>query len=227
MIMLKLNRTPLVLSLAAWFGMLQFLVCLLLSVQLYGAGDAVKAYRLGSNFLSDLGRTAVLSGAPNPSCLLFNLSVIVLGVTLLAFFVFVPSGSDAGQAVVRVSGMLSSLGLIGIGATPYDRWYVAHCCALALWLGPLLVVVIAYLITSALRETQSAATRWYARGVVLAVLGYCLAGNHGGYVVMQKITAGMATLWFLAIASPFSPVYRTTFRYDSQARLLAEQQADR
>ena len=218
--MIQLNRSHFLLSVAAWGGMLQFLVCVVCAMQLSADG-----YSIHENFLSDLGRTVSLSGATNPSCLLFNVSVIVLGVALFVFFGFVPSATNEGQWFVRVPGSLSAAGIIGIGLTPYDKFFFLHIVALGMWLAPMVLLMIGHVVSSAMSGRGSTTTNWIAFATVAAVSGYALAGTHNGYVFMQKITAALATVWFLAIASPVSPVYRTTMQYVSQRRLLAERQA--
>ena len=57
--MIQLNRSHFLLSVAAWCGMLQFVVCIHSAMQVYDGG-----YSVGHNFLSDLGRTVSLSGMP-------------------------------------------------------------------------------------------------------------------------------------------------------------------
>ncbi|MCX7421830.1 MAG: hypothetical protein NT013_20085 [Planctomycetia bacterium] len=219
--MIQLNRSHFLLSVAAWSGMLQFVVCVYFAMQLFADG-----YSLGQNFLSDLGRTVSLaSRQSNPSCLLFNVSVVVLGTSLLGFFALVPSETNEGQWYVRLPGIMSATGIVGIGLTPYDVLFVPHILALVLWLAPMVVLLIAHVVSSATSNRGSSVTRWLALATICAVLGYAIAGSHNGYVFMQKITASLAIVWFLAIASPFSPVYRATMNYVSQRRVLAEKQA--
>ena len=218
--MIQLNRSHFLLSVAAWCGMLQFVICVKGAMQVYDGG-----YSLSHHFLSDLGRTVSLSGMPNPSCVLFNLSVVILGTALLGFFVLVPPAVDEGRWFVRVPGILSAMGIIGIGLTPYDKLLVPHIVALVLWLGPMVLLLIAHVVSSAISGRESNVTRVLAFATIVAVLGYAIAGTHSGYVFMQKITASLAIVWFLAIASPTSPVYRATMRYVSERRVLAERQA--
>ena len=212
--MIQLNRSHFLLSVAAWSGMLQFVVCVYCAMRLFDDG-----YSLGNNFLSDLGRTN------SSSCVLFNVSVVILGAALLGFFAMVPSATNEGQWYVRVPGILSAAGIVGIGLTPYDILFIPHILALVLWLAPMVVLLFAHVVSSATNNRESSATSWLALATICAVLGYAIAGSHNGYVFMQKITASLAIVWFLAIASPFSPVYRATMSYVSQRRVLAEKQA--
>ena len=220
MIVQTTNRSHFLLSVVAWCGMFQFLVGVHWAMQVYPGG-----YSFGSNFLSDLGRTVSEFGVPNPSCVLFNLSVVILGTALLGFFVFVPSMTDEAQWWVCGPGILSAIGVVGIGLTPYDKFFGPHMVALVMWLGPMVVLLLAHVVTTTVTGRGATLTRLIALATIFAVIGYALAGFHDGYVFMQKVTAGLAIVWFLAIASPFSPVYRTTVEYVSQRRLLAERQA--
>lgn len=220
MIALTVNRSHFLLSVAAWCGMLQFLVGTYWAMEVYPGG-----YSLGGNFLSDLGRTVSASGAANPSCVLFNVSVVILGTALLGFFVFVPAMIEERKWWIRGPGVLSAAGVVGIGLTPYDKFFGPHIVALVMWLGPMVVLLLAHLATTADTSRSAILTRLVALATILAVFGYACAGFHDGRVFMQKVTAGLAIVWFLAIASPFSPVYRTAFTYISQRRVLAERQA--
>lgn len=230
----NVNRSHFVLSLVAWAGMLQFACCFYWAMSVYGGGSQIaprmRGYSLSRNFLSDLGRRVAWSGSPNPSCLIFNISIVLLGASLLAFFIRVPDESSASPVSVRFFGVMSAIGVIGIGLTPYDRFLMAHNVALVMWLGPMVLLLVSFVVTSSIEGRAIPFARPVALTVILSIFGYAVASSHQrtvhqGTVVMQKVTAGFAIIWFLAIASPVGPVYRMSYLYVSERRRKAERQA--
>lgn len=235
----NVNRSHFAISLVAWAGLLQFALCFYWAMSVYGGGSQIasrmRGYSLSHNFLSDLGRTVAWSGSPNPSCLIFNISIVLLGASLLTFFVRVPDESSASPVSVRFFGVMSAIGVIGIGLTPYDRFLVAHNVALVMWLGPMVLLLVSFVVTSSIEDRAVSFARPVALTVILSVFGYAVASSHQrtvhqrtvhqGTVVMQKVTAGFAIVWFLAIASPVGPVYRVSYLYVSERRRKAERQA--
>ena len=223
----RINRTYLVLSLVASLGIVQFLFAVAIAIKYYPGGNSASPYGSGysllNNFLSDLGRTKTWSGADNSiSALVFNLSVILLGASLLPFFAVLPSTVRKGGAIVWISGMLSAIGLIGIGLTPYDRYFVAHHVALGLWIGPMLILSLAYLGASLWEGDASLGLFGWTIALAGAVLAYGLAGTHSGYVAMQKVTAALSIVWFVLIGLR---VGTTTIQHISSRRELVERQA--
>jgi hypothetical protein len=111
--------------------------------------------------------------------LLFNGSLVLLGLLLLPFFWFLPLHAPDRAGLLRVAaaiGFVSTAALIGIGLTPYDLVDREHNWALAAWLTTSLIAVglhAAALVTS--RETP----QWYAllsMAVALLLAAYaCLA----------------------------------------------------
>jgi hypothetical protein len=177
------------------------------------------------NFLSDLGKSKTWSGVDNgPSATLFNTSVICLGVALLPFFAILPTTVARGKTIIRISGTVSAVGLIGIGLTPYDLYFVAHHVALGLWIGPMFILVIAYLIAAAWNDDASFGLIAWTLILAAAIGAYALAGAQGGYVAMQKVTAVVSVVWFSSI------VYRVAFvtvEHISFRHTLVEREAER
>lgn len=216
----QVDRANLLLGLVAWCGIAQFAICVYLAIESYPGG-----YALESNFLSDLGcaRTS-LGDANTVSATLFNRSIMALGCAMLPFLVVMPSSLVQAQGVMRLCGGLSSLGLIGIGATPYDQYWVEHHLALLQWLGPLVATVIAYFVAARENGTNSwvlcAGTGLFAA----AVCGYAFVDSHAGHVVFQKLVAVVGICWFCVV---FVSVSLAVAQPVIGRRVVAERQAER
>jgi hypothetical membrane protein len=157
---------------------------------------------MAGNFLSDLGCSRTSSGRDNAvSAAVFNNSVIVLGVTLLPFFAILPATLPGLRKLVWLSGSLAAIGLIGIGLTPYDRYFAAHNVCLGLWLGPMLILLVGYLIASFGGGRAGWALGACTLALVYAILAYASAGSHGAQVVMQKVTVVVSFVWLAMIGA--------------------------
>lgn len=224
MIGIEIKHGAFFLNAAVWAGLVQFVICVAISMQLFHANGS--PYQFSHHFLSDLGRTT------SPVCGLFNGSVFVLGMAVTAFFVLGGCELDEDEAVdsvflaplIRWSGAISGCGLLGIGLTPYDRLGGAHNLALGMWLAPMLVLLACYVVVGPSTPAGIVARR-VAGCALLAICGYVGADFRSGYVVMQKVTVIAAVLWFLLIANPFSPVVRSTVRAWSDYRQSLEDAA--
>jgi hypothetical membrane protein len=215
----QVDRANLLLGLVAWCGIAQFAICVYLAIEAYPGG-----YALDSNFLSDLGCSRTSLGDANTvSATLFNYSIIVLGCAMLPFLVVMPSTLVQAQGVMRFCGVMSSLGLIGIGMTPYDQYWVEHHLALLLWLGPLVTTVIVYFVAARDNGTDSwvlgAGTGLFAA----AVCGYTFVGSHDGHVVFQKLVAVVGICWFCVV---FVSVSLAVVQPVIRRRVVAERQAE-
>lgn len=216
-------------SLIACLGIGQFLVSLILAVNLYAGGTSLEprsqGYAWTGNFLSDLGRTRAWSGADNAaSARKFNRAVIVLGASLLPFFAVLAWVLEQSRAAIWLSGTLSACGLIGIGLTPYDQHFVAHHIALGVWIGPMFILVLAYLFAATQRDEASLGTITCTVALLMAVIGYGAAGSHAGYVAMQKVTVVLSIFWFGGITFRVATV---TAQQITGRGPLIERQAER
>ncbi len=221
--MFQARRFRLIVSVVACLGLAQFLLSLAYAIAYYPGG-----YSFFGNFLSDLGRTRTWAGSDNQLCsLLFNRAIVVLGLSLLPFFAFVPSTLGTGKRipwVFALGGALSSTGLIGIGLTPYDVFFIFHHIALAVWLAPMFLLAVIYLLLAFDSDNASIGLIVCTVALILAVLGYASVGFHLGYVAMQKVTAVLSVIWFSVLANRilFTGIAQVTGRRQQMER-LAEQ----
>ena len=201
--MYRFSRTHLLVSVVAFIGIVQFLVAVPMAIHRYPAGILGKGYSMSDNFLSDLGcsRTFFWQEDNSASAAIFNRSAIILGASLLPFFSILPTTIGRLRKLVWISGILSALGLIGIGLTPYDLHFTAHNTALALWIGPMFVLLAGHLIACGLDEQTSSARTACTLALLCAILAYALAGTRTEVVVMQKLTVAVAIVWFSVIGA--------------------------
>jgi hypothetical membrane protein len=202
--MTQVHLPRLIICLVACLGIAQFLGAVGIAIRCY-PGDASgpdRGYSMAGNFLSDLGRSHTDSGMENAvSAAIFNASVILLGVTLLPFFAILSDTLQGLRNVVWIAGTLASVGLIGIGLTPYDRYFVAHNVCLGLWIGSMLILLIGYLIAAQWSGRAGCALGACTLLLIYAILAYATAGTHAGYVVMQKVTVAVSIGWFSLIGA--------------------------
>ena len=154
-----------------------------------------------------------------PAVRLFS---IALSLRADSVFAVMPAVLQEGRSVLCVSGVLSAIGLIGIGLTPCDRYFVAHHAALGLWIGPMVLMIAAFSAYAKLTGISSAMLSIVTILVTLAVCAYAFAGSHNGHVVFQKILAILAACWFSLV---FITVSMSTVQSISSRRLMVERQA--
>ncbi len=174
-------------------------------------------YLLSEHFLSDLGTLHTRSGLENPNGRIFNRATVLLGFSCLAFFVCISFTLPYCRRLVGISGSFSGLGLVGIGSTPFDAYYIEHHVALAIWLVPMVVLVFAFLASQFFGEKSP-----WTVGVILAISvilffamgAYVFSGSLNGHVIFQKIVASIAVIWFFVvfISASYSTIYFSSSR---------------
>ncbi len=126
----------------AFLGAGQFVVCFLIAMIFYAGGNARDRYEIGyspaRNHVSDLGRTYAISGQENATASrIFNGSLIVLGVGLVPYFVFMPMQAwdrPGWLTLAAVLGTAACVALVVMGFHPIDLHPTRHELALFSWL---------------------------------------------------------------------------------------------
>jgi hypothetical membrane protein len=205
------------------FGVLQFLVLGTLAMRWYPGGTLLERSTVGysffENYLSDLGRTMSWSGEPNTvACVLFNTAVVVLGLSLIPFFLFLPSHAPDRSLILWIAavfGVGSACALIGIGLTPYDIRLEAHQEALFFWVASLLAAVVLHAWALLTSEEASSLFALLSLGLAVVVLIYILrgagllvallfgsaSGSVGPFITMQKYVVLSAVLWYFVFGA--------------------------
>jgi hypothetical membrane protein len=200
-------------------GVVQFLCLCTLAMLWYPGGTLLQentvGYSFSENFLSDLGRTVSWSGQPNgTAATLFNTAVVVLAVSLIPFFLFLPAHAPDRSTVLWVAavfGVGSALALMAIGLTPYDTHFVAHHRALCFWVIFLLATVILHFWALYTSEECASFLAVFSLGFAFLIGSYMLRGLDlflaslfrsasvavPGSVKMQKWVVLGAVCWYL------------------------------
>lgn len=223
---IAVNRTNLLFGLVACLGIGQFLGATWIAMRSYPSATSgtESGYKITGHFLSDLGSTKTTDGLKNAdSAVMFNRSVIGLGIALMPFFGVLGSRCPSVGWLIRACGAFSATGLIGIGLTPYDVYFTAHHVALALWLVPMIVAMTAYFISAALQEEASTSLWVATSAIVIAALGYAFVGSRDGYIVMQKLLSAASIAWFLLV---FVSVSFATWQSIAKRKSLVDRQAE-
>jgi hypothetical membrane protein len=190
------------------FGQLQFVLVSVLAMPFYEGGTffdpTTVGYRFWENFLSDLGMEATHSGVANPTgSLLFNVSLVVQGLSQIPLWLAWNRSAERSRGLVRAStvlGVMSALGVVGVGFTPFDTLPDEHVAAVALWLFAF-VPALALRCVAAARAGRGGSwgTRLTALLAVLCVVQIVqgLSGQSPAMVATQKVLVYFMIGWFV------------------------------
>lgn len=206
-------------AIVAVLGIVQFLAFLF-----YAASNYPETYEWHRHFISDLGRKTTSGGLDNTdNSNLFATSTMVLGASLLPFLLVFPSTFQRGRLFLRILAVVTVAGLIGIGQTPYDQFFVAHHVALGIWIVPMVIMAIALPFLLLMEHGFSITLFAFSGILLLATVAYASIGLHSGYVIMQKIVVFISLGWFVMLASTVAIV--TKWTAPEREKILAEQAA--
>lgn len=192
----------------AIFGIAQFLVAMPTAMRHYAGGTLTSrtsvGYSWSQNWLSDLGRVSAWSGKDNAVARkYFSSSVILLGCTLAFFFVATLRAAEVfsfSAVVTSSAGLLSSLGLVGIGLTPFDVMHELHIFCLLMWILPMLgaAATVSY---QAIRAGGVIATTIPVASLVLllGVLAYGFSTASTHVMAMQKLAVLLSIAWLILL----------------------------
>ena len=118
-------------------SILVFISLVSIAMLTYNGGNAIDydshGYSFSSNFLSDLGRNLGYSGNSNyVSFYSFNLSLVIIGISFLIYFLFLPSLHNTSHVSFLLSriggvfGCFASICFAGVGFTPSDLYFDLH-----------------------------------------------------------------------------------------------------
>lgn len=216
--------------LVALLGVSQFIVLCICSMFIYPGGSLVDpatiGYSLSGNYLSDLGRGVSLSNSKNAfGAFLFNSSITVLGISMLPFFLFMPTQAEdrvLPLSIAALIGVISCFSLIAIGQCPVDLFPSMHMVGLFAWLvtmffasglhalallsskdnptmlALLSVAVCMFTVSYMYHGMDTAAAVWFAREEIPLQA-----------VLLQKLVVIAGLIWFFAFSAQM--LLRTDF----------------
>ena len=118
-------------------SILIFVLLVSIAMITYDGGNAIDnfsyGYSFSINYLSDLGRYIGYSGSNNyVPFYSFNLSLIIIGISFLIYFLFLPSLHNKNRISFLLSrvggifGCFASICFAGVGLTPADLYFDMH-----------------------------------------------------------------------------------------------------
>ena len=116
------------------FAIIVFVILNITAMFLYAGGNindhSQEGYSFIRNFFSDLGRRYSYSGDSNLiSCILFNASLSIVGLTFMALFYKAKSIFSEYKILIFLAtffGVYSGFSYVGVGFTPADLYLEAH-----------------------------------------------------------------------------------------------------
>jgi len=175
----------------------------------YNGGNTIDHYGIGYsfslNFLSDLGRANGYAGQNNTlSFYSFNLSLAIIGIAFLTYFLFLPSLHNSNPRSFLFSrigsffGCFSSICFAGVGMTPADSLLDMHIFF----------------------------ANWVFRSMCIAVLFYALTfiflNKNNLFLSLLFLLSGIVVLTHIVIADIDLAVYMSNPHY---ARVMSQKAA--
>jgi hypothetical membrane protein len=189
---LEFDRRVIFTALLALLGICTFCVLCATAIRDYQRPDG-EPYALTLQFLSDLGMS------DSNVAHYFNRGLIVLGITLIPFFLAVP-GIDRPDAVwlrfIGLSGGVASMGLIGLGLFPAD--FDMHNVMLALWAIPTPFAIICFLAAMSRSQPRGIYVPCLSLALLFASIIIMLLMQHS-IILLQKVAVIALLLWFPAM----------------------------
>ncbi|MEZ6095058.1 MAG: hypothetical protein R3C03_12650 [Pirellulaceae bacterium] len=172
-------------------GLVQFIICSLISINYFPSDEKLSDY-----MFSELGRSTLEYSS------LFNGSLIFFGLSLIPMLIYLLALDSRQSFTMRLAtglGIVSALGIALIGLAPVDRNYFGHLASVALWLFPMLYMVVPFFF-SASRHPQ--VSFWFIATSLVMVVGMLavLLGKHDSdYRLVQKMLVMCGCVWLVFI----------------------------
>ncbi len=175
-------------------GLTQFVIGISAAVHYFP-----RTFSFERQFLSELGQTRLPGQVTNTtSCMFFTGTMILLGMSLVPMFLTVKDHSGDADVWSRGLGVGSTLAVIGIGITPFDRMEFLHLTALGCWL--LSLAGMAFMRIFRLLQTDSAGSLsgCISVGLILAITFYVTSfRDRSTSPITQKVAILAAIFWGL------------------------------
>ena len=192
-------------------GCLQFLIFSTIAMFHYSGGTSwnksAEGYTFWHNVMSDLGRTVSYSGISNTfSSTIFNTSLIFFGISIIIIYLSMGKRlllTDKFIFFITIFGIISGIGIIGVGLTPDDILSDEHIIAVWIWILSLSTVLILIIISKIINHSYD--SLFYLSFVLLFAVcihtGQGLLGMWSPIVATtQKIVVYLNVSWYLLIS---------------------------
>lgn len=193
---IAINHRSLLATLLAMAGLVQFGFCVSL------AAGAAPDFEFGKDFLSTLGTSdnSVITMLSVRADTVFNTSIVTLGSCLILFFAFAFDFRSEASPVLMVfvlAGISSACGLIGIGMTPFDAFFIEHMLCLVWWLLSMIVMAVAGLPVLGVGEFSTVVSVLTAWGLVALTVFFMLSVQTRAAPAWQALVVIVACSWLL------------------------------
>ena len=192
-------------------GCLQFLIFSTIAMFNYSGGTSwnksAEGYTFWHNVMSDLGRTVSYSGISNTiSSTIFNNSLIFFGISIIIIYLSMGKRlllTDKFIFFITIFGIISGIGIIGVGLTPDDILSDEHMIAVWIWILSLSTVLILIIISKIINHSYD--SMFYLSFVLLFAV--CIHIGQGLLemwspivATTQKIVVYLNVSWYLLIS---------------------------
>ncbi|MEC8838713.1 MAG: hypothetical protein VYA09_01025 [Candidatus Neomarinimicrobiota bacterium] len=192
-------------------GCLQFLIFSTIAMFNYSGGTSwnksAEGYTFWHNVMSDLGRTVSYSGISNTiSSTIFNNSLIFFGISIIIIYLSMGKRlllTDKFIFFITIFGIISGIGIIGVGLTPDDILSDEHMIAVWVWILSLSTVLILIIILKIINHSYD--NMFYLSFVLLFAV--CIHIGQGLLemwspivATTQKIVVYLNVSWYLLIS---------------------------
>ena len=192
-------------------GCLQFLIFSTIAMFNYSGGTSwnksAEGYTFWHNVMSDLGRTVSYSGISNTiSSTIFNNSLIFFGISIIIIYLSMGKRlllTDKFIFFITIFGIISGIGIIGVGLTPDDILSDEHMIAVWIWILSLSTVLILIIISKIINHSYD--SLFYLSFVLLFAV--CIHIGQGLLemwspivATTQKIVVYLNVSWYLLIS---------------------------
>ncbi len=191
----------------AVMGILQFAIAIPLAMEEYPGGTITDRNSIGyswsENWISDLGRESALNGQPNGlSSRIFRFSMVTLGSSLLVFFILSHRANcetTLTTFIASTSGIVTAIGLIGIGMTPMDKYLGMHEFMNFHWFTPLIGLIGAFSYQAIRSGWITAVVFTVASLILFVAMIYCSLASLASAMTAQKVFVITALLWLVLL----------------------------
>jgi beta-lactamase regulating signal transducer with metallopeptidase domain len=118
---------------------------------------------------------------------------------MFVMLVAIDTKQSLGIRIATFFGIASALGVFLIGMSPVDRNYFGHMAAMALWLFPMLYMIVPFFFSASRSPYVSF---WFVAtslAMILIMLIVLLSRQDGDYRLVQKMLASCGTVWLFFI----------------------------
>ena len=192
-------------------GLVQFLLFSTVAMFFYSGGTSwnklAEGYTFWHNVMSDLGRTVSYSGSSNTvSSTIFNSSLMIFGISIIIIYLNMSKSFLLSKNIVfyiKIIGIISGLGMIGVALTPDDILSDEHILAVWIWILSLSTVLILFILSKVTHQIYDSI--FYVSAILLVAvfvhIGQGLLDMWSPIVATtQKIVVYLNVLWYLLIS---------------------------